>query len=79
MMAIVVVSLTTLTCSATKITIAASSCEMTNETIPNVPRELLERIIQFRWIADDLEVKDCRKELRALLSAPSPAGVDGCK
>lgn len=50
---------------------------MTNNTIHNVPRELMERIIQFRWIADDLEVKDCRKELRALLSAPSPAGVDG--
>lgn len=44
---------------------------MTNNTIPNVPRELLERVASqpARGKAD--------YELRALLSAPSPAGVDG--
>ena len=44
---------------------------MTNNTIPNVPRELLERVASqpARGKAD--------YELRALLSAPSPAGVEG--
>ena len=50
---------------------------MTN-TIPNVPRELLERCAQY---TPTLEKQEDRaralSELRALLSAPSPAGVDG--
>lgn len=48
---------------------------MTNNTIPNVPRELLERVIMsthMYWPDAPLI-----KELRAILSAPSPAGVDG--
>lgn len=50
---------------------------MTN-TIPNVPRELLERVakpVLFRS-QEDAHADACA-ELRALLSAPSPAGVDG--
>lgn len=50
---------------------------MTN-TIPNVPRELLDSLLTViesnGYAADEVEVVD---ELRALLSAPSPAGVDG--
>ena len=47
---------------------------MTSTTI-NVPRELLERLLDY-----DCAVairQNARHELRALLSAPSPAGVDG--
>ena len=48
---------------------------MTN-TIPNVPRELLERVLYLmdNYIGTTHHEED---ELRALLSAPSPAGVDG--
>ena len=47
---------------------------MTN-TINNVPRELLERVIMstYMYWPDAPLIK----EIRALLSAPSPAGVDG--
>ena len=52
---------------------------MTN-TIPNVPRELLDSLLTViesnGYAADEVEVVD---ELRAILSAPSPAGVDGLK
>ncbi len=47
---------------------------MTN-TIPNVPRELLERLLDNPHTFRRLIVSN--DELRALLSAPSPAGVDG--
>ena len=49
---------------------------MTNNTIPNVPRELLERVLYLmdNYIGTTHTEED---ELRALLSAPSPAGVDG--
>ena len=46
---------------------------MTN-TVPNVPRELLERCCKRMY---DMMQGDLHEELRALLSAPSPAGVDG--
>ena len=48
---------------------------MTN-TIPNVPRELLERVLYLmdNYIGTTHTEED---ELRALLSAPSPAGVGG--
>ena len=53
---------------------------MTNNTIPNVPRELLERARAAvastntsNWSSDLL------RDIHAILSAPSPAGVDGCK
>ena len=48
---------------------------MTN-TINNVPRELLERVLYLmdNYIGTTHTEED---ELRALLSAPSPAGVDG--
>ena len=53
---------------------------MTNNTIPNVPRELLDSLLTViesnGYAADEVEVVD---ELRTLLSAPSPAGVDGCR
>ena len=56
---------------------------MTN-TIPNVPRELLERAVRIPTKASVEEnhaaIVDrgrAQSELRALLSAPSPAGVDG--
>ena len=47
---------------------------MTN-TIPNVPRELLERVLDYDGAVAIRQ--NARHELRALLSAPSPAGVDG--
>ena len=51
---------------------------MTNNTIPNVPRELLDSLLTViesnGYAAAEVEVVD---DLRALLSAPSPAGVDG--
>ena len=51
---------------------------MTNNTINNVPRELLDSLLTViesnGYAADEVEVVD---ELRGLLSAPSPAGVDG--
>lgn len=49
---------------------------MTNETIPNVPRELLERVLYLmdNYIGTTHPEED---EIRAILSAPSPAGVDG--
>ena len=57
---------------------------MTNNTIPNVPRELLERAVRIPTKASVEEnhaaIVDrgrAQSELRALLSAPSPAGVDG--
>ena len=48
---------------------------MTN-TINNVPRELLERVL---YLMDNYigTIHTEEDELRALLSAPSPAGVDG--
>lgn len=60
---------------------------MTNNTIPNVPRELLE-VIEQTWrihyqgspVTTDIAADAIEKglgQLRALLSAPSPAGVDG--
>lgn len=64
---------------------------MTN-TISNVPRELLADLLQnYYWqlhsanalasyaggTGADEQPADCAEELRALLSAPSPAGVDG--
>lgn len=56
---------------------------MTNNTIPNVPRELkpvLAMILNAldRDAADGKQARaEMAAELRALLSAPSPAGVDG--
>ena len=60
---------------------------MTNNTIPNVPRALLERAatsIEQRMCIQCEGVPCCMPEslntlsdIRALLSAPSPAGVDG--
>ena len=47
---------------------------MTNNTIANVPRELLERCCKRMY---DMMQGDLHEELRALLSAPSPDGVDG--
>ena len=47
---------------------------MTN-AIPNVPRELLERVLDYDGAVAIRQ--NARHELRALLSAPSPAGVDG--
>ena len=54
------------------------------DTIPNVPRELLERAVRIPTKASVEEnhaaIVDrgrAQSELRALLSAPSPAGVDG--
>ena len=53
---------------------------MTN-TIPNVPRELLARhlntIDQHLALTLEGELARSVSEIRALLSAPSPAGVDG--
>lgn len=55
------------------------------DTIPNVPRELkpvLAMILNAldRDAADGKQARaEMAAELRALLSAPSPAGVDGCK
>ena len=46
-----------------------------NNTIHTVPRELLERVTKYCVSAPDA-IK-ARNEVRALLSAPSPAGVDG--
>ena len=46
---------------------------MTN-TIPNVPRELLERASNLAFQTQHYPLHE---ELRTLLSAPSPAGVDG--
>lgn len=50
---------------------------MTN-TIPNVPRELLEEVM---LAAQRMPVRgpSIRAKLHTLLSTPSPAGVDGCK
>ena len=49
---------------------------MTN-TIPNVPRELLERVLNAGWGSETVNALD---DLRDFLeSAPSPAGVDGLK
>lgn len=47
---------------------------MTNTT-PNVPRELLERVLYLmdNYIGTTHTEED---ELRAILSTPSPAGVD---
>lgn len=55
---------------------------MTNNTIPNVPRELLATALKadasIGASAIDLVAGwKAMAELRALLSAPSPAGVDG--
>lgn len=51
---------------------------MTNNTINNVPRELLDSLLTViesnGYAADEVEVVD---ELRTLLSAPPPAGEDG--
>ena len=48
---------------------------MTN-TIPNVPRELLERASNLAFQTQHYPLHE---ELLNLLSAPSPAGVEGCK
>ena len=48
---------------------------MTN-TIPNVPRELLEHLIEQHITAHGCTNETARKA-QLLLSAPSPAGVDG--
>ena len=46
-----------------------------NNTIPNVPRELLERVLNAGWGSETVNALD---DLRDFLeSAPSPAGVDG--
>ena len=47
---------------------------MTNNTIPNVPRKLLERASNLAFQTQHYPLHE---ELRTLLSAPSPAGVDG--
>lgn len=49
---------------------------MTNSTIHNVPRELLGRVLYLmdNYIGTTHPEED---EIRAILSAPSPAGVDG--
>ena len=49
------------------------------DTIPNVPRELLERVCSASDECRDnpMALFSAADELRALLSAPSPAGVDG--
>ncbi len=49
---------------------------MTNETIPNVPRELLERVLYLmdNYIGTTHPEED---EIRAILSAPSPDGGGG--
>ena len=44
------------------------------DTIPNVPRELLERASNLAFQTQHYPLHE---ELRTLLSAPSPAGVDG--
>lgn len=63
---------------------------MTN-TIPNVTRELLERVLNAGWGSETVNALDDLRDflasapspanhvedVRALLSAPSPAGVDG--
>lgn len=49
---------------------------MTNNAIPNVPRELLERASNLAFQTQHYPLHE---ELRTLLSAPSTAGVDGCK
>ena len=49
---------------------------MTNTTL-NVPRELLERVLDYDGAVAIRQ--NARHELRALLSDPSPAGVDECK
>ena len=51
---------------------------MTNNTIHNVPRELLENIV-LCYNEGEFELGTLAAECHALLSAPSPAGVDGCK
>ena len=46
-----------------------------NNTIPNVPRKLLERVLNAGWGSETVNALD---DLRDFLeSAPSPAGVDG--
>jgi len=52
---------------------------MTNNTINNVPRELLERVCSASDECRDnpMALFSAAEELRALLSAPSPAVVDG--
>ena len=47
---------------------------MTNNTIPNVPRELLERASNLAFQTQHYPLHE---ELRTLLSSPSHAGVDG--
>lgn len=54
---------------------ASTGAAMTN-TIPNVPRELLERAAYTLELAYEVDTPTVR-DIRALLSAPSPAGVDG--
>ena len=49
---------------------------MTNNTIPNVPRELLESLIEQHITAHGCTTETARRA-QLLLSAPSPAGVDG--
>lgn len=48
---------------------------MTNNTIPNVPRELLERVLNAGWGSETVNALDDLRDF--LASAPSPAGVDG--
>jgi len=63
---------------------------MTN-TIPNVPRELLERVLNAGWGSETVNALDDLRDflesapspanhvedVRAMVAAPSPAGVDG--
>ena len=59
-----------------KYSCAAKGKAMTN-TIPNVPRELLERVLNAGWGSETVNALD---DLRDFLeSAPSSAGVDGLK
>jgi hypothetical protein len=63
---------------------------MTNNTIPNVPRELLERVLNAGWGSETVNALDDLRDflasapspadhvegVRAMVDAPSPAGVD---
>ncbi len=49
---------------------------MTNNTIANVPRELLEHLIEQHITAHGCTTETAR-QAQLMLSAPSPAGVDG--
>ena len=62
-----------------------------NNTIPNVPRKLLERVLNAGWGSETVNALDDLRDflesasssanhvedVRAMVAAPSPAGVDG--